>query len=133
MNICVIFFPYRCYTFAEMPWYQRRIAKVLFATPPSSTYEEVVWGPLSVTTGLLTDGPLCGVCSSGALSSEGRRHVLTARVALTTEASAYDLWWWVFVLPFRWMAEHSGILQLKNPMAKSYLHFLFEICTIWKL
>uniref|UniRef100_A0A8C5V8Q1 Regulator of microtubule dynamics protein 1 n=1 Tax=Microcebus murinus TaxID=30608 RepID=A0A8C5V8Q1_MICMU len=31
-----------CYTFAEMPWYQRRIAQVLFATPPSSTYEEVL-------------------------------------------------------------------------------------------
>uniref|UniRef100_A0A4X1UF51 Regulator of microtubule dynamics protein 1 n=1 Tax=Sus scrofa TaxID=9823 RepID=A0A4X1UF51_PIG len=29
-----------CYTFAEMPWYQRRIAKMLFAAPPSSTYEE---------------------------------------------------------------------------------------------
>ncbi|XP_030880738.1 regulator of microtubule dynamics protein 1 [Leptonychotes weddellii] len=32
----------RCYTFAEMPWYQRRIAKMLFATPPSSTYEEAL-------------------------------------------------------------------------------------------
>ncbi|XP_025249468.1 regulator of microtubule dynamics protein 1 isoform X5 [Theropithecus gelada] len=31
-----------CYTFAEMPWYQRRIAEMLFATPPSSTYEKVV-------------------------------------------------------------------------------------------
>ncbi|XP_046498464.1 regulator of microtubule dynamics protein 1 isoform X3 [Equus quagga] len=31
-----------CYTFAEMPWYQRRIAKVLFAAPPSSTYEEAL-------------------------------------------------------------------------------------------
>ncbi|XP_006160807.1 regulator of microtubule dynamics protein 1 isoform X1 [Tupaia chinensis] len=31
-----------CYTFAEMPWYQRRIAKLLFATPPSSTYEEAL-------------------------------------------------------------------------------------------
>ncbi|XP_012665952.1 regulator of microtubule dynamics protein 1 [Otolemur garnettii] len=31
-----------CYTFAEMPWYQRRIAKILFATPPSSTYEEAL-------------------------------------------------------------------------------------------
>ncbi|GAB1287607.1 Regulator of microtubule dynamics protein 1 [Apodemus speciosus] len=31
-----------CYTFAEMPWYQRRIAKVLFANPPSSTYEEAL-------------------------------------------------------------------------------------------
>ncbi|KAK1332191.1 hypothetical protein QTO34_007877 [Cnephaeus nilssonii] len=30
-----------CYTFAEMPWYQRRIANMLFAAPPSSTYEEV--------------------------------------------------------------------------------------------
>ncbi|XP_060631548.2 regulator of microtubule dynamics protein 1 isoform X1 [Anolis sagrei] len=31
-----------CYTFAEMPWYQRRIAAVLFSTPPSSTYEEAL-------------------------------------------------------------------------------------------
>ncbi|XP_016054424.1 PREDICTED: regulator of microtubule dynamics protein 1 isoform X3 [Miniopterus natalensis] len=31
-----------CYTFAEMPWYQRRIANVLFAAPPSSTYEEAL-------------------------------------------------------------------------------------------
>ncbi|KAL1775954.1 regulator of microtubule dynamics protein 1 [Sigmodon hispidus] len=31
-----------CYTFAEMPWYQRRIAKALFANPPSSTYEEAL-------------------------------------------------------------------------------------------
>ncbi|XP_004697785.1 regulator of microtubule dynamics protein 1 [Echinops telfairi] len=31
-----------CFTFAEMPWYQRNIAKMLFATPPSSTYEEAL-------------------------------------------------------------------------------------------
>ncbi|XP_049638103.1 regulator of microtubule dynamics protein 1 [Suncus etruscus] len=31
-----------CYTFAEMPWYQRRIAKMLFGTPPTSTYEEAL-------------------------------------------------------------------------------------------
>ncbi|XP_023504128.2 regulator of microtubule dynamics protein 1 isoform X2 [Equus caballus] len=31
-----------CYTFAEMPWCQRRMAKVLFAAPPSSTYEEAL-------------------------------------------------------------------------------------------
>ncbi|XP_023581867.1 regulator of microtubule dynamics protein 1 isoform X3 [Trichechus manatus latirostris] len=31
-----------CYTFAEMPWYQRKIAKMLFATPPNSTYEEAL-------------------------------------------------------------------------------------------
>nr|KAF6405599.1 regulator of microtubule dynamics 1 [Rousettus aegyptiacus] len=32
----------RCYTFAEMPWYQRRVARMLFAAPPSSTYEEAL-------------------------------------------------------------------------------------------
>lgn len=37
----VMLFPCRCYTFAEMPWYQRRVARMLFAAPPSSTYEEV--------------------------------------------------------------------------------------------
>ncbi|XP_015276917.1 PREDICTED: regulator of microtubule dynamics protein 1 [Gekko japonicus] len=31
-----------CYTFAEMPWYQSKIAAVLFATPPSSTYDEAL-------------------------------------------------------------------------------------------
>nr|KAF6405602.1 regulator of microtubule dynamics 1 [Rousettus aegyptiacus] len=31
-----------CYTFAEMPWYQRRVARMLFAAPPSSTYEEAL-------------------------------------------------------------------------------------------
>ncbi|XP_043831330.1 regulator of microtubule dynamics protein 1 [Dromiciops gliroides] len=31
-----------CYSFAELPWYQRNIAKVLFATPPTSTYEEAL-------------------------------------------------------------------------------------------
>ncbi|XP_015668585.1 regulator of microtubule dynamics protein 1 [Protobothrops mucrosquamatus] len=31
-----------CYTFADMPWYQRNIATVLFSTPPSSTYEEAL-------------------------------------------------------------------------------------------
>ncbi|XP_010217534.1 PREDICTED: regulator of microtubule dynamics protein 1 [Tinamus guttatus] len=30
-----------CYSFADMPWYQRKIAAVLFATPPTSTYKEV--------------------------------------------------------------------------------------------
>ncbi|XP_065483245.1 regulator of microtubule dynamics protein 1 isoform X2 [Caloenas nicobarica] len=29
-----------CYSFAEMPWYQRKIAATLFATPPTSTFEE---------------------------------------------------------------------------------------------
>ncbi|NXX88709.1 RMD1 protein, partial [Centropus bengalensis] len=31
-----------CYTFAEMPWYQRKIAATLFATPPTSTFQEVL-------------------------------------------------------------------------------------------
>nr|XP_056710401.1 regulator of microtubule dynamics protein 1 [Euleptes europaea] len=31
-----------CYTFAEMPWYQSKIAAVLFATPPSSNYDEAL-------------------------------------------------------------------------------------------
>ncbi|XP_025056011.1 regulator of microtubule dynamics protein 1, partial [Alligator sinensis] len=31
-----------CYSFADMPWYQSKIAAVLFATPPSSTYEEAL-------------------------------------------------------------------------------------------
>lgn len=31
-----------CYTFAEMPGWQHRIASFVFATPPSSTYKEAV-------------------------------------------------------------------------------------------
>ncbi|XP_077789005.1 regulator of microtubule dynamics protein 1 isoform X4 [Podarcis muralis] len=31
-----------CYTFADMPWYQSKIAAALFSTPPSSTYEEAL-------------------------------------------------------------------------------------------
>ncbi|XP_067409622.1 regulator of microtubule dynamics protein 1 [Emydura macquarii macquarii] len=31
-----------CYSFAEMPWYQSKIAAMLFETPPSSTYEEAL-------------------------------------------------------------------------------------------
>ncbi|XP_021244458.1 regulator of microtubule dynamics protein 1 isoform X3 [Numida meleagris] len=31
-----------CYSFAELPWYQRKIAAMLFAAPPTSTYEEAL-------------------------------------------------------------------------------------------
>lgn len=31
----------RCFSFAELPWYQRKVAAVLFASPPTSTFEEV--------------------------------------------------------------------------------------------
>ncbi|KAJ7410788.1 hypothetical protein WISP_106136 [Willisornis vidua] len=31
-----------CYSFAEMPWYQRKIAATLFATPPTSTFQEII-------------------------------------------------------------------------------------------
>lgn len=31
-----------CFAFAELPWYQRKIAAILFASPPSSTYEEAL-------------------------------------------------------------------------------------------
>ena len=31
----------RCYSVASVPWYQRKVAIVIFATPPSSSYEEV--------------------------------------------------------------------------------------------
>ncbi|XP_072169757.1 regulator of microtubule dynamics protein 1-like [Diadema setosum] len=31
-----------CFTFADMAWYQRKIAAVVFSTPPSSTYEEAL-------------------------------------------------------------------------------------------
>ncbi|CAI9605681.1 unnamed protein product [Staurois parvus] len=30
-----------CYGFAELPWYQTKIAAALFASPPSATFEEV--------------------------------------------------------------------------------------------
>lgn len=29
-----------CYTFADLPWYQRQAASIIFASPPTSTFEE---------------------------------------------------------------------------------------------
>lgn len=37
----------RCYSFADMPWYQRKIAATLFATPPTSTFQEVQYENVS--------------------------------------------------------------------------------------
>ena len=31
----------RCFVFADLPWYQQKAASVIFATPPTSTYQEV--------------------------------------------------------------------------------------------
>ncbi|KAG8197077.1 hypothetical protein JTE90_004344 [Oedothorax gibbosus] len=31
-----------CYTFADMPWYQRQVAAAIFASPPTSSYEEAL-------------------------------------------------------------------------------------------
>ncbi|EDQ85949.1 uncharacterized protein MONBRDRAFT_33982 [Monosiga brevicollis MX1] len=31
-----------CFSFADLPWYQRKAAAAVFATPPSSTYEEAL-------------------------------------------------------------------------------------------
>lgn len=31
-----------CYQISEMPWHQRRIAEVLFGSPPQSTYEDAL-------------------------------------------------------------------------------------------
>ena len=31
-----------CYSVVSIPWYQRQVATVLFATPPTSSYEEVL-------------------------------------------------------------------------------------------
>lgn len=31
----------RCFAFAELPWYQRKVAAIIFSSPPTSTYEEV--------------------------------------------------------------------------------------------
>lgn len=33
---------YWCFAFAELPWYQRKVAAVIFASPPMSTYEEAL-------------------------------------------------------------------------------------------
>ncbi|XP_070708669.1 regulator of microtubule dynamics protein 1 [Pempheris klunzingeri] len=31
-----------CFAFAELPWYQRQVAAVVFSTPPTATYEEAL-------------------------------------------------------------------------------------------
>ncbi|XP_061877900.1 regulator of microtubule dynamics protein 1-like [Entelurus aequoreus] len=33
---------YWCFVFAELPWYQRKVAAVLFSSPPTSTYQEAL-------------------------------------------------------------------------------------------
>ncbi|XP_053198043.1 regulator of microtubule dynamics protein 1 [Scomber japonicus] len=33
---------YWCFAFAELPWYQRKVAAVIFSSPPDSTYEEAL-------------------------------------------------------------------------------------------
>ncbi|XP_076617326.1 regulator of microtubule dynamics protein 1 isoform X2 [Chaetodon auriga] len=33
---------YWCFAFAELPWYQRKVAAIIFASPPTSTYEEAL-------------------------------------------------------------------------------------------
>ncbi|XP_073344940.1 regulator of microtubule dynamics protein 1 [Pagrus major] len=33
---------YWCFAFAELSWYQRKVAAVIFASPPTSTYEEAL-------------------------------------------------------------------------------------------
>ncbi|XP_031584237.1 regulator of microtubule dynamics protein 1 [Oreochromis aureus] len=33
---------YWCFAFAELPWYQRKVAAVIFSSPPESTYEEAL-------------------------------------------------------------------------------------------
>lgn len=33
---------YWCFAFAELPWYQRKVAAIIFATPPVATYEEAL-------------------------------------------------------------------------------------------
>ncbi|XP_076827225.1 regulator of microtubule dynamics protein 1 isoform X2 [Brachyhypopomus gauderio] len=33
---------YWCFAFAELPWYQRKVAEVIFASPPTATYEQAL-------------------------------------------------------------------------------------------
>lgn len=40
-KIVFLFVSCRCFAFAELPWYQRKVAAVVFASPPTATYEEV--------------------------------------------------------------------------------------------
>lgn len=43
MGIIFYAFFFRCYSVADMPWYQRKIASTIFgADIPSSTYEEAL-------------------------------------------------------------------------------------------
>ncbi|XP_034718655.1 regulator of microtubule dynamics protein 1-like [Etheostoma cragini] len=39
-SVCLL--PPRCFAFAELPWYQRKVAAVIFSSPPTSTYEEAL-------------------------------------------------------------------------------------------
>ncbi|KAM9333476.1 regulator of microtubule dynamics protein 1-like isoform 1-T1 [Pholidichthys leucotaenia] len=33
---------YWCFAFAELPWYQRKVAELIFSSPPTATYEEAL-------------------------------------------------------------------------------------------
>ncbi|CAF98796.1 unnamed protein product [Tetraodon nigroviridis] len=33
---------YWCFAFSELPWYQRKVAAIIFSSPPTSTYEEAL-------------------------------------------------------------------------------------------
>ena len=54
----------RCYSVSDVPWYQKKIAAVVFATPPYSTFKEVspahpnVSSLLSIGCSLHELGPL---------------------------------------------------------------------------
>lgn len=53
----------RCFSFAELPWYQQKVAAIIFSSPPTSTYEEV------------RAAPLCWCLSLPPLHSESERAV----------------------------------------------------------
>ncbi|XP_053571151.1 regulator of microtubule dynamics protein 1 isoform X2 [Bombina bombina] len=58
-----------CYSFADLPWYQTKIASALFATPPSSTFEEaLIYFEMAEEGDILQGLPLFCNNSSGEVS-----------------------------------------------------------------
>lgn len=57
---------YRCFSFAALPWYQRKVAAAIFSSPPQSTYKEVRLPPRYVTAHLWLPLTTNHVCSSSA-------------------------------------------------------------------
>ena len=79
--------------FADMPWYQQKVASVIFATPPTSSYMEVV-----TLCSVFTRAKLCvkrviavASCPSGWLAVCHSRYCMKTETASVMISSPSDI------------------------------------------